>query len=157
MPVRYEILQHEDAAQAERIHALLMQSYAAEAAALGLDNFPPLSRPLGDIRHARARFYGCLAGGRLVAVAEVEGDAQRGWNIASFAVDPAMFRRGIGSGLLSYLLDELGRGVVTVATATGNAPALGLYTRHGFKPCERWMTRERIAMVRMEKPQELRT
>lgn len=155
--MRFARLEHSDPARAAKIHALLRQSYAAEAEVLGLDAFPPLSRPLADVQRAGASFYGCLEGERLVAVAEIEGDEQHGWNIASFAVDPALFRRGIGSGLLAYLLDELGAGVVTVATAAGNAPALGLYARFGFQPCERWMTREEIAMVRLRKPEELRT
>jgi GNAT superfamily N-acetyltransferase len=155
--VRYAKLEHSNSACARQIHALLMQSYAVEAEVLGLDTFPPLSRPVADVQGARARFYGGLEGEQLVAVGEVEGDAERGWNIASFAVHPAMLRRGIGSGLLGYLLDELRPGVVTVATAADNRPALGLYAHYGFRPCERWVTREQIPMVRLRKPQELGT
>ena len=140
-------LNHADPAEAGRICALVRRSYPVEAELIGVRDFPPLRRAAADIRDARSRFFGCLYDGSLVAVAEVEGDETAGWHIASFAVHPEMFRRGVGSSLLENVGRALGTDRLTVSTAAANKPAVALYEKHGFRIWERWSTGDGIDMV----------
>jgi [ribosomal protein S18]-alanine N-acetyltransferase len=60
--------------------------------------------------------------------------------LANFAVDPALRRRGVGRTLLDALLDELdARGVASchLEVREGNAAAGALYAQRGFRPVGR--------------------
>jgi len=122
----------------EEIRRLMVDSYTIEAGLIGATDFPPLRRTAEDIRSASATFYGCARADRLVAVAEVETGDHDGLHIAGFVVHPTVFRRGIGSGLLSHVLQSSGGRRVTVSTAELNRPAVSMYEKHGFKVTRRW-------------------
>ncbi|HEX4047914.1 MAG TPA: GNAT family N-acetyltransferase, partial [Elusimicrobiota bacterium] len=67
------------------------------------------------------------------AVGELEREKNKSVNnIASLAVDPMVFRKGIGTKLLQHLI-SLSRGrKITVSTASSNFPAINLYKKLGF-------------------------
>ena len=125
----------------------MLRSYAVEAQRIGVEDFAPLRRQAAEIRDARSTFYGCSSEGGLAAVAEVERQVEGPANIASFAVRPGVFRRGVGSALLRHVIGTLGSSPVTVSTASGNEPAIALYEQQGFRASRCWTTPDRIEMV----------
>jgi ribosomal protein S18 acetylase RimI-like enzyme len=143
-------LDHNDPEQAATICELLVAAYTVEARLIGVTDFAPLRRTVEDIAAAASTFFGSSVDGRLVAVAELEELGTEAVNVASFAVHPAVFRRGIGLRLLRYVLEAAGRGRVTVSTAAVNQPAIALYEREGFAVCRRWEI-EGIDMVTLAK------
>ena len=143
-------LDHSEPLEADRICRTLLTSYAVEARLIGVTDFAPLRRTATEIRDARSVFYGCSHENRLAAVTEIELDGEDPPNIASFAVHPRFFRRGIGSELLQHIVALLGSGRITVSTALRNAPAISLYEKHGFRNTRRWTTPDGIDMVTME-------
>ncbi len=145
--MRVSKLNHRDRQQATQIWRLFQSAYESEAQVLGLQNFPPLDRPVCHIQEAPTTFYGGCIGSELVAAAEIEtlGDAQ--FHINSFGVLPDHFRKGYGSALLNDVLALLCWQQITVTTAAANTPALALYQKHGFLPQERWTTPDNIPMV----------
>lgn len=144
-------LDQADSHQSAAIRKLLFDSYSVEAALIGVEDFPPLRRTLDDIESSPATFCGCAQGGTLVAVAEIEEDRDHRVNIASFAVHPGSFRKGVGSKLLRHVLARLEKVVVTVSTASCNAPAIALYSKNGFRISAQWQTPCKINMVTMLK------
>ena len=141
------ILDHKNGAQAKEIEQVMQLSYQEEANLLQIADFPPLRRTAKHIQATDALFFGYKIGTELVALAEIENEAKETVNIASFVVLPNMFRKGIGTKLLEYVLARYAAYTVTVSTAKENLPAIGLYTKRGFKVAESWFTPDNIAMV----------
>ena len=75
-----------------------------------------------------------------LAVAELEG-AVAGFaaytqeELAWLYVDPPLARRGVGRALVEHALGEMGR-PASIEVLAGNAPALALYQRLGFRQVE---------------------
>jgi len=136
--VRIFRLDHTDPEQAATICEVLVAAYTVEARLIGVTDFAPLRRTAEDIAAAPSTFFGSSADGRLVAVAELEELGKEAVNIASFAVLPAVFRRGIGLRLLRHVLEAVGSARVTVSTASANQPAIALYEKEGFAISRRW-------------------
>ncbi len=146
-PIELTSVDHADAELARRISEVLLAAYAVEAELLSVQDFPPLRRTAEDVRVSLSRFYGAWAQGRLVGVAEVEDAGGIAPHIAGLAVHPSVFRRGVGSRLLGWVLARLDAPEVTVSTAARNPPAIALYARHGFEVVDRWTTPDGYAMV----------
>jgi ribosomal protein S18 acetylase RimI-like enzyme len=140
-------IDHNDLAQAEGIQRVLLDSYQEEACLLRVDDFPPLRRTVAQIQAADSLFLGCWSDSDLVAVAEIEIERENKVNIVSFVVAPEMFRKGIGTTLLEHVLARFVDSSVTVSTATGNLPAIGLYSKHGFGVKHTWSTADGLTMV----------
>jgi len=136
--MRVSRIDHTNAQVSESIRQLMVDSYTIEARLIGVTDFPPLRRTAEDIRSASATFYGCTESGHLVAVAEVERAEHGGLHIGGLVVHPRAFRRGIGSSLLSHVLQSSGGVRVTVSTAELNRPAVAMYEKHGFTIVRRW-------------------
>ena len=140
-------LEHTELEVAEDIQCLFQDSYQAEARLLGLEDFPPLRRTVSQIQGADSLFLGCWSRERLVALAELERESDRAMNIAGFVVLPDMFRKGVGTALLTHIFTRFAECSITVATARANVPAVALYTKHGFEVHERWRTPDGLPMV----------
>ena len=124
--------------QAEAIRRLLFDAYTIEAHLLGVTDFPPLRRTADHIQQTEAVFWGIRRDDRLIALVEIETEQDGSAHIASFVVDPRCFRQGLGSKLLSLVLNQLRVNVVTVSTAEKNLPAIRLYQKHGFEHASSW-------------------
>lgn len=117
-----------DPTTARAAHEVVRAAYRVEADLIGSDAIPALHETLADMLASPLRWLGV-------------GDppeAVLAWTFADGAVDidrlcvrPDRFRRGLASALLTDLLAATS-GPVTVATGAANAPAIALYTRHGF-------------------------
>jgi ribosomal protein S18 acetylase RimI-like enzyme len=141
------VLEHQKQEQAERICEVLRAGYRAEAALIGVEDFPPLRRTAADVAGSVAEFLGFLRPGGLVAVAEVLVAATRDVELASLSVDPRVARTGIGSALVrAVLARHAGRDCV-VSTATDNLPAIRLYERLDFRIRSNETTPEGIRKV----------
>ena len=142
-------LDHTDTEQSEAIRTVMAASYAIEGDLIGATDFPPLRRTSEDIRSTLATFHGFTVDGDLVAVAEIEKSENGGVHIGGFVVHPKAFRRGIGSRLLTHVLEASGDLRITVSTAALNQPAILMYEKHGFKISKYWVIQD-IEMVTLE-------
>ena len=136
---------------ADAIHAVLMEAYRVEAAILGVADFAPLRRTAADISASAGRFLGISVDGTLAAVAELEAVHPGRVHIASLAVRPSHFRRGLAAALLRHVTRTHATDDITVSTAAGNGPALSLYASHGFREQHRWSTSDGVAMVSLRR------
>ena len=135
-------------ANLDAIHHVFMQAYAVEASLLGVSDFPPLNRSKTDLLDSKNQFFGCFDEALLCGVLELETDATPQATIASLAVHPQQFRRGVATVLVNGTLLMCAAGV-RVSTGQANAPALELYDRLGFSEIQRFMTSDRVAMVEL--------
>jgi GNAT superfamily N-acetyltransferase len=73
--------------------------------------------------------------GATVAMGRVLGDGGWYFHVVDMAVAPGHQRRGLGSFVLSALLDTIGRDAPPGAYVNllADPPGLALYARHGFK------------------------
>jgi ribosomal protein S18 acetylase RimI-like enzyme len=133
---------------AEELLRVHLAGYEEEARLLGADDFPPLRRTIGDLRAAASRFLGCFDGGRLVGYVELE-DLGEELLIASLVVDPAAFRRGVGTALVRRAIETAWERPVAVGTGVDNAPARELYAKLGFVERERRTVAGGIRVVRL--------
>jgi ribosomal protein S18 acetylase RimI-like enzyme len=135
-------LDHTSRVISQQIFSVFQRSYKIEAALIGVDHFPPLSRTVNDIENADSCFYGFFANDKLAAVIEISIEAstvQKQLDICSLTVDPAFFRKGIAGKLLQHVMGVKGISLFTVETAVVNLPAIRLYQKHGFVEFKRWI------------------
>jgi ribosomal protein S18 acetylase RimI-like enzyme len=145
------LLDHQNEKVASQIWRLFQSAYEIEAQLLGLQDFPPLNRPVKQIRQAETAFFGSWYEFALVAVIELEGVGTDWIHINSLGVAPTHFRQGFGTQLLNEVLELHPLQRFTVATAVANIPALHLYKNAGFYQQKHWTTPDHIHMVTLEK------
>ncbi|MCX5379393.1 GNAT family N-acetyltransferase [Streptomyces sp. NBC_00091] len=122
-----------DDATAAAVHRVGRAAYAVEAQLIGFDGIPALGESLERMRARRLRWLGAVAEGGAVAGFLAWEETEDGVSIDRLCVDPARFRRGIGSLLVRHALTELFPDrPVGVTTGADNTPAVTLYERHGF-------------------------
>jgi ribosomal protein S18 acetylase RimI-like enzyme len=131
------------------IESLYQRAYAYEAQVIGASHFPPLQRNIRDIQTTRTQFFGLFDNEKLVAIAEVDVNAEVLF-IEGFAVEPQNLRLGNGSRLLRFILASAGTSRARVSTAVSNLPAIALYRKFGFTEREYPQTNERIELVTLE-------
>ena len=147
-------LTHSNSDIASHIYAVFQASYKIEAALIGIDNFPPLSRTPQDIANSNTLFYGFYEGDSLAGVIEITYQDNR-LDIDSLTVAPLHFRKGIAGKLIDYVLNAFDFTKAIVETAVVNAPAIRLYKKHGFNEFKRFTPShgiEKLALV-IEKAQ----
>lgn len=124
--------------------ALQTAAYKKEAELVGLTNVPPLLQSPQSVRDSREVYYGNYKEAVLVGAVSLKQEQSSllaspqeklRLHICRLMVLPAMFRRGIASELLRYVLklasaDGLEVAVLSVST---NEPAMALYGRFGFQ------------------------
>lgn len=122
-----------DAELAVAVHGLQQTAYRVEAALIGDDRIPALHETVDDVRAEPVTWLGAFDADALVgAIAWTVGET--GWDIDRLVVDPARHRQGIGSLLVTAVVERAAGAQVTVSTGRGNAPACALYVAHGFRP-----------------------
>lgn len=120
-----------------KVYVVFQRSYRVEAGLIGVRDFPPLHRGRDEMRQASTVFVGYWVASELAAIIEIQ-PVERQLEICSLVVDPAFFRQGIASRLLSFVLNERKWKTAVVETAVVNKPAITLYQKHGFVECKRW-------------------
>ncbi|MFC5379305.1 GNAT family N-acetyltransferase [Aquipuribacter nitratireducens] len=139
-----------DEAVAHSLLVLQREAYAVEAQLLGDDRIPALHECLDALRAAPLHWLGALGDDHLLgAVAWSATDALV--DVDRLVVSPAAHRGGIGTRLVSHVIDLAGSRDVSVSTGSGNAPARALYERLGFARVDDvevlprlWVTRYRL-------------
>ncbi|MET9699117.1 GNAT family N-acetyltransferase [Streptomyces sp. NPDC006529] len=126
-----------DDATAAAVHRIGLAAYTVEAELIGFDGIPALRESLADLRARPLNWLGAVSEAGdpagFLAWEEPEREDEQVVSIDRLCVDPAWFRRGVGSLLLRHLLDDLlPHRVVRVTTGAANAPAMALYPRMGF-------------------------
>jgi ribosomal protein S18 acetylase RimI-like enzyme len=137
--IRVTHIDHRLPETARELHAVQMAAYRQEAALLGVVRFPPLERTVADIAQSSERFLGAYLGDQLAgALGTCPDEEEPCISIASLVVSPAHQRGGIARMLVSATVAQHPGVELTVQTGAGNAPALALYERFGFRECRRW-------------------
>lgn len=142
---------------AARVLELQRSAYAREAALIGFDGIPPLREDLPGLLAAGYAWLGRFDGPLLVGA--LAWDLHAGEvDVARLVVDPARSRQGHAAALLQALAAMHPDAPMTVMTGAANAPALGLYTRHGFAPTgEEQEVAPGVAIARLRRPPGART
>lgn len=143
-------LQNNDLEISNQIYSVFQLSYAVEAERLGINDFPPLKRPLESYLESSNDFYGYLENNELAGVIEVER-TEKHIDINSLVVKPKFFRRGIGRKLIEFTFNRFDSKFFIVETGVKNKPATELYKKLGFKEIKQWNTDFGVRKILFEK------
>lgn len=117
---------------AEQIWFLQHMSYRAEVASIGWNAAPPMMETVRRIRTCGETFVGAMEDGELRGAASWRREQDGAVRICRMMVHPDHFRRGIGSALLSDILQREPASRFVVLAGAWNTPALRLYEKFGF-------------------------
>ncbi|MEV6952110.1 GNAT family N-acetyltransferase [Streptomyces sp. NPDC051183] len=122
-----------DDAAAAAVHRIGRAAYAVEAELIGF-GIPAQRETLAQMRERPLAWLGAVsAGGEIAGFLAWEAVADGSVSVDRLCVDPAWFRRGVGSLLMRHLLSEtFPDRRVTVTTGADNSPAVTLYEGLGF-------------------------
>jgi len=143
-------LDHTNELIAHKIYSVFQASYAVEAQILKAVNFPPLQRTVPHFLSSTTSFYGAWEDTALSGVVEILSEGQK-THIQSLVVHPDHFRKGIGRGLVVYVLQRYSSQIYTVETGVDNGPAIALYQNFDFKEIHQWDTDHGIRKIRLER------
>jgi ribosomal protein S18 acetylase RimI-like enzyme len=121
-----------DQSTASELLELQRRAYRVEAELIGSFAIPALDETLAELQRCGETFLGAIVEGAIAGAISwrVVGDTI---DLHRLIVDPAHFRRGIGSLLVRRALAvEPSVRDAVVQTGAANAPALALYRREGF-------------------------
>ena len=140
-----------DASTAAELLDLQRRAYRVEAALIGSDGIPPLRETLAELQASPETFLGVRLDGSLVGAISWRLDGET-LDLHRLVVDPARFRRGIGSALVRAAL-AAGEGArdAIVQTGADNEPALALYRREGFSETGELEPLPGLRVVRLKK------
>ena len=114
---------------------LQRRAYRIEAELIGSHEIPPLRETVAELQGCGETFLVARDGDGALAGAiswRVDGGVI---DLHRLVVDPALFRRGVGSALVRAALASVpGAARAVVQTGAANAPAIALYRREGFEP-----------------------
>lgn len=148
----FEIIRMKDADAAEEVWALQHAAYRVEAAMIGVADLPPLQDTVESLRQSQETFCGIRGPkGDLLGVIAYEQEQEGRYVICRVMVNPEYFRQGVGSRLLSHLLDAFPCAHWSVTAEARNLPALGLYEKAGFSRTGAFQPAPGITLVRLER------
>ncbi len=133
----------------ESIYRVFQASYKVEAKILNADDFPPLKRTVQDFIDSNTEFFGYFQDTVLAAIVEINNQIQF-IHIQSFVVSPSHFRKGIGSKLMEFSLQNYDSTRFKVETGVENIPAINLYKKFGFKETKQWNTSSGIRKIELK-------
>ncbi len=135
---------------ARSIRSVSQESYKVEAKLLNTKDFPPLNRSLKSFVNSENDFFGFLKNQELAGVIEIY-HAIGFTHIQSLVISTNFFRQGIATQLMEFTLLSFNSKPFIVETGAGNAPAIALYLKFGFKEVKQWETVHGIRKVRFHK------
>ena len=116
---------------AAQLFAVQRAAYLVEAGLIGDDRIPPLHEDLADLRAAPLTWLGVVRDAAVVGAAAVRETADL-VELDRLVVAPDHHRQGVGTVLVTAVLELAGSRPVEVSTGRDNAPARRLYERSGF-------------------------
>ncbi|WP_027085652.1 GNAT family N-acetyltransferase [Cohnella panacarvi] len=147
-----EIIGIKDAEVAEEVWALQHAAYRVEATLIGVADLPPLQDTVESLRQSRETFCAIRGPeGDLQGVIAYEQEREGRYVICRVMVNPDHFRQGVGSRLLSHLLDVFPGAHWSVTAEARNLPALALYEKAGFKRLGAFRPAPGITLIRLER------
>ncbi len=108
-------------------------AYRVEAELVGDDRLPPLQDDDVSLPAWRGRYVVMWRGVELVGALAWRDHGDH-LDIDRLMVDPGSHRQGVGTRLLSAIVERAGGRPVLVSTGRDNVPAVALYVHHGFEP-----------------------
>jgi ribosomal protein S18 acetylase RimI-like enzyme len=129
----FDVIDHRDLSQAQRLWDLQQSSYAVEAHLIGFAHIPPLLEGVRAITHLDLTILGATEHEDLVGIVGYRREAAS-VDIDRLAVHPARFRRGFGRKLIEAVhAREASAEQFTVSTGADNLPAIALYGALGYR------------------------
>jgi ribosomal protein S18 acetylase RimI-like enzyme len=125
-------LEFSDLETLENAFKIQREAYEFEASLIGTRNIPPLHEKIEELKNSSEDFFGIFNSKVLTGfvATEIEGDYLR---ISRLVISPSYFRKGGGTKLVLYVLDNFAKGKkVLVSTGEANTPARQLYSKLGF-------------------------
>ena len=122
-----------DTVVATALLELQRRAYEVEAGLIGSRDIPPLTETPEELQASSETFLAGFVEGRIVGAVSYRllGDTL---DVHRLVVDPAHFRRGIGTTLVRAVLAvEPSARQAIVQTGADNDPARSLYLREGFE------------------------
>jgi ribosomal protein S18 acetylase RimI-like enzyme len=116
---------------AMQLYQLMQAAYKVEAGLLGVTHFFPLQRTPKKIQNSQSRFYGIGDEQSLFAAIEIvvmHNDVY----IDALVVAPTHMRQGLGTALLTYVIQLYPEKSFIVQTAKANYPGISFYQKCGF-------------------------
>ncbi|MFC4411773.1 GNAT family N-acetyltransferase [Chungangia koreensis] len=117
----------------KQILCIQVPAYQVEAELIEFDGIPQLKDTIETIQQSGETFYGLFEDHALMGFVAVE-NLDDTLNICRLVVDPAHFRKGAATKLLTFILSKAKK-PVTVSTGSKNIPAITLYKKHKFRIC----------------------
>ncbi|MDY0940132.1 GNAT family N-acetyltransferase [Priestia megaterium] len=145
-----QILEHRRVDIALQIVAVQVEAYQEEAKLIGFSDIPQLTESKEDIMKSKEVFIGEMIEGKLAGVLSFEKENGR-LTICRLVVRPRYFRKGIGSRLLTYVLQRYPECECMVSTAERNTPAIKLYEAHQFSIIKHTAAADNLVLVTMKK------
>ncbi|MEK3939681.1 bifunctional GNAT family N-acetyltransferase/GrpB family protein [Bacillus sp. FSL R5-0431] len=146
---------------AKQILHIQLAAYQQEAEQIGYADLPPLKETIQDVMKAKEQFIGFEQKGILLGVASYE--EQKDYLIISrLAVHPKVLKQGIGTRLMSTIMEK--NVPIELTTGQKNTPAKRLYEKLGFLETDvihvvkeltlskmKWRPRRKVEVVEFKK------
>ncbi|MCP1450554.1 GNAT family N-acetyltransferase [Priestia megaterium] len=145
-----QILEHQRVDIALQIVAVQVEAYQEEARLIGFSDIPQLTESKEDIMKSKEVFIGEIIEGKLAGVLSFEKENER-LTICRLVVRPHYFRKGIGSRLLTHVLQRYSKCECMVSTAEKNTPAIKLYEAHRFSIIKHTAAADNLVLVTMKR------
>ena len=140
-------LNNSDVGVSNKIYAIFQAAYKVEARLLNATDFPPLKRTYKEISNSSNDFFAYYLQENIAGVIEIAENNNKSIHIQSLVVYPRYFRKGIGTQLLKFVLDNYKSKLFTVETGVDNNPAINLYKSFNFKVQKQWDTTHGVRKV----------
>ena len=135
---------------AEAIREIFQLSYSIESRLLNAIDFPPLNRSISQFTNCESEFHVYKNNDKIIGVIETK-NIQNKIHIQSLVVHPEYFRRGIGSKLVQFTINNNIQQIFTVETGVKNLPAVKLYENFGFIEIDQWDTDHGVRKIKFKK------